>query len=121
MDDRARDAIRRIFLNRHPHVALVSAAVWLNTSMEALKRDIADGAIVAVQTGVGLRIPREEMFAVAMRVWAAGGHRRGPRRGGAAPAPRGDPLGGAPRACRGISATCFACWRGAAGRPSTRY
>jgi hypothetical protein len=69
MDDKARDAIRRIFLNRHPHVALVSAAVWLNTSMEALKRDIADGAIVAVRTGVGLRIPREEMFAVAMRVW----------------------------------------------------
>jgi hypothetical protein len=69
MDDKARDAIRRIFLNRHPHVALVSAAIWLNTSMEALKRDIADSAIVAVRTGVGLRIPREEMLALAMRVW----------------------------------------------------
>jgi len=38
-------------------------------SMKALRGDIADGAIVAVETGVGLRIPREEMLALAMRVW----------------------------------------------------
>jgi len=29
MDDNARDAIRRIFLNRRPHVALLNAATWL--------------------------------------------------------------------------------------------
>ena len=69
MDDHARDAIRRIFLNRRPHVALLNAATWLDMSIEALRNDIADGAIVAVETGVGLRIPREEMLALAMRVW----------------------------------------------------
>ncbi len=69
MDDHARDAIRRIFLSRRPHVALLNAATWLGMSMKALRGDIADGAIVAVETGVGLRIPREEMLALAMRVW----------------------------------------------------
>src|SRR5438874_12207843 len=69
MDDQARDAIRRIFFNRRPHVALLNAATWLGMSMKALRGDIADGAIVAVETGVGLRIPREEMLALAMRVW----------------------------------------------------
>ena len=69
MDDHARDAIRRIFLNRRLHVALLNAATWLGTSIEALRGDIADGAIVAVETGVGLRIPREEMLTLAMRVW----------------------------------------------------
>src|SRR6266542_5420038 len=69
MDDNARDAIRRVFLNRRPHVALLNAAIWLDMSIKALKRDIADGAIVAVETGSGLRIPREEMLALAMRVW----------------------------------------------------
>ena len=69
MDDHARDAIRRIFLNRRPHVALLNAATWLGMSMKALRGDIADGAIVAVETGIGLRIPREEMLALAMRVW----------------------------------------------------
>ena|SRR5437764_640810 len=70
MDDHARDAIRRIFLNRRPHVnALLNAATWLGMSMKALRNDIADGAIVAVETGIGLRIPREEMLALAMRAW----------------------------------------------------
>jgi hypothetical protein len=31
--------------------------------------EIADGTIVAVSTGIGQRIPREEMIAVAMRIW----------------------------------------------------
>jgi hypothetical protein len=69
MDDNDRDAIRRIFLNRRPNIALFTAATWLDISFEALKRDIADGVIVAVETGVGLRIPREEMLTLAMRVW----------------------------------------------------
>ena len=61
--------IRRIFLNRHPHVALFTAADLLGISFAALKKEIADGAILAVSTGVGLRIPHEEMIAAAMRVW----------------------------------------------------
>jgi predicted DNA-binding transcriptional regulator AlpA len=67
--DSVRPRIRRIFLNRHPHVALFSAADLLGISFAALKKEIDDGAILAVSTGVGLRIPREEMIAVAMRVW----------------------------------------------------
>ena len=37
--------------------------------MKALEKEIADGAIVAISTGVGRRIVREEMVAAAMRVW----------------------------------------------------
>lgn len=61
--------IRRIFLNRHPHVALFTAADLLGASFAALKKEIADGAILTVSTGVGVRIPREEMIAAAMRLW----------------------------------------------------
>jgi hypothetical protein len=64
--------IRRIFLNRSPNVALISAAALLRISLGQLKRDIDDGAIVAVSTGVGMRIPKEEMIAAAMRVWEQG-------------------------------------------------
>jgi len=37
--------------------------------MKALEEEIVDGAIVAISTGVGRRIVREEMVAAAMRVW----------------------------------------------------
>jgi hypothetical protein len=67
--DSVRLRIRRIFLNRHPHVALFAAADLLGISFAALKNEIAEGSILAVSTGVGLRIPREEMIAVAMRLW----------------------------------------------------
>lgn len=61
--------IRRIFLNRGPNFALVTAAELLGITMKELKRDIDDGAIVAVSTGVGMRVSKEELIAVAMRVW----------------------------------------------------
>jgi hypothetical protein len=69
MTDSIRLRIRRIFLNRHPHVALFPAVDLLGISFAALKKEVADGSILAISTGVGLRIPREEMIAVAMRLW----------------------------------------------------
>ncbi len=64
--------IRRIFLNRGPNSALITAAELLGITINDLKREIDDGAIVAVSTGVGMRIPKEELIAAAMRVWEQG-------------------------------------------------
>jgi hypothetical protein len=64
--------IRRIFLNRGPNFALITAAELLGITMNELKRDIDDGVIVAVSTGVGMRVPKEELIAAAMRVWEQG-------------------------------------------------
>src|SRR5436305_2002389 len=64
--------IRRIFLNRGPNFALVIAAELLRITTNELKRDIDDGVIVAVSTGVGMRVPKEELIAAAMRVWEQG-------------------------------------------------
>jgi excisionase family DNA binding protein len=69
MPEPTRGRIRRIFLNRGPNFALITAAELLGITMNELKRDIDDGAIVAVSTGVGVRIPKEELIAAAMRVW----------------------------------------------------
>jgi hypothetical protein len=69
IDEADRASIRRIFLYRHPHFALITAADLLGISFAQLKRDIDDGAIVAVSTGVGMRIPKEELIAAAMRLW----------------------------------------------------
>lgn len=69
MPEATRDCIRRIFLHRGPNFALISAAELLGITRNDLKRDIDDGAIVAVSTGVGLRIPKEELIAAAMRRW----------------------------------------------------
>ncbi len=63
------DNIRRIFLNPRPTVALLSAADLLGMTLKELKLDIETGAIVATSTPLGLRIPREEMMAAAMRLW----------------------------------------------------
>jgi hypothetical protein len=62
--------IRRIFLNRGP--SFVTAADLLGITMKEVKRDIDDGAIVAASTGVGMRVPKEELIAAAMRVWEQG-------------------------------------------------
>jgi len=72
MQSSSADRIRRIFLNRSPNFALITAAELLGITMEELKRDIDDGAIVAVSTGVGMRVPKEELIAAAMRVWEQG-------------------------------------------------
>jgi len=69
MQDSTARNVRRIFLSHHPHVGLVTAADLLELSLSVLKTEIADGTIVAVETGVGQRITREEMIAAAMRIW----------------------------------------------------
>lgn len=61
--------IRHIFLNPRRQFALLTAAQLLGISLGELKKDIADGGIVAISTGVGLRVPREEMIAAAMERW----------------------------------------------------
>ncbi len=61
--------IRRIFLTPRPNLPLMTAAERLGMSLQELKRDIADGAIVAVSTRVGTRVTKEEMIATAMRLW----------------------------------------------------
>jgi hypothetical protein len=61
--------IRRIFLTPRPNLPLMTAAVRLGMTLQELKRDIADGAIVAVSTAVGTRATKEEMIATAMRLW----------------------------------------------------
>jgi hypothetical protein len=61
--------IRRIFLTPRPNVALMTAADLLGVTLKELKEDIDDGAIVAVSTGLGLRISKEELIAAAMGKW----------------------------------------------------
>jgi hypothetical protein len=72
MDETTRDRIRHIFLTPRPNFVLMTAASLLGVSFQQLKRDIADGAIVAVSTQLGMRVPKEEMIAAAMRVWEQG-------------------------------------------------
>ena len=69
MTETLRRRIRRIFLNLRPHLSLVTAADLLSITLSALKEDVADGAILAISTGVGQRITCEEMIAAAMRTW----------------------------------------------------
>jgi hypothetical protein len=52
-----------------PSFALLTATGLLRLTPKELKREIEDGAIVAVSTGLGQRITREEMIAAAMRLW----------------------------------------------------
>jgi hypothetical protein len=69
MDETVRDSIRHIFLSPRPHVALLTASSLLGITFPELKREVEDGAIVAVSTAIGRRVPREEMVAAAMRTW----------------------------------------------------
>jgi hypothetical protein len=69
MDESTRNRIRHIFLSPRPSFALMPAADLLGMTLKDFKREIADGAIVAVSTGLGQRITREEMIAAAMRLW----------------------------------------------------
>lgn len=72
MDEPTRNRIRHIFLSPRPSFALMTAADLLGMTLRDLKREIEDGAIVAVSTGLGQRVTREEMIAAAMRVWEQG-------------------------------------------------
>src|SRR5437764_3964450 len=64
--------IRRIFLSPSPHFACMQAADLLGMTFAELKRERADGAIVAVSTRLGQRVTKEEMIAAAMRIWEQG-------------------------------------------------
>jgi hypothetical protein len=52
--------------------ALLTAAELLGMTLPRLRQGIAAGAIVAVSTGVGWRVSREELIAAAMRMWEQG-------------------------------------------------
>lgn len=69
MDEIIRRNIRYIFLSQSPTFALLPAAKLLGMAFDELKREIADGSIVAVSTRLGQRVTREEMIAAAMRLW----------------------------------------------------
>lgn len=69
MNELTRTSIRRIFLSSRPHVALMTVADLLGIPFQTLKREITEGSIVTVSTGVGVRVTKEEMIAAAMRTW----------------------------------------------------
>jgi hypothetical protein len=69
MDESTRNDIRHIFLSPRQSFALMTAALLIGVTLRELKKEIEDGAIVAVSSRVGLRISKEEMIAMAMRVW----------------------------------------------------
>ena len=62
-------SIRHIFVSPRPNVPLMTAADLLGMSLRELKRDIADGVIVAVSTAMGTKVTKEELIATAMRLW----------------------------------------------------
>jgi len=69
MDESTRHSIRHIFLSPRPNFPLMTAAGLLGMSFRELKKEIADGGIVAVSTRLGQRVTHEEMIAAAMRIW----------------------------------------------------
>jgi hypothetical protein len=69
MDQSTRSNIRHIFLSPRPNFALMTAADLLGMTLKELKREIEDGAIVAVSTALGQRMTREELVATAMQKW----------------------------------------------------
>src|SRR5437588_748881 len=69
MDEPTRCCIRHIFLSPRPNFALMTAADLLGMTLKELKREIEDGAIVAVSTAFGQRMTREELVALAMQKW----------------------------------------------------
>jgi len=69
MDETTRSRIRHIFLSPRPNFALMTVADLLGITLKELKREIEDGAIVAVWTALGERMTREELVAVAMQKW----------------------------------------------------
>ena len=69
MYEPTRNCIRHIFLSPRPNFPLMTAAGLLGMSFQGLKKEIADGGIVAVSTRLGQRVTHEEMVAAAMRIW----------------------------------------------------
>ncbi|MCU1244472.1 MAG: hypothetical protein JWN02_382 [Acidobacteria bacterium] len=69
MDETTRSRIRDLFLSDPPSFDLAPAAELLGVTLPDLRREIDDGAIVAVSTALGERVPRAELIAAAMRAW----------------------------------------------------
>jgi hypothetical protein len=69
LDESTRSSIRHIFLSPRPSFALMTAAGLLGMEFRELKREIANGSIVAVSTRLGQRVAREEMMALALQAW----------------------------------------------------
>jgi len=69
MDETTRSCIRHIFLSPRPNFALMTAADLLGMTLKELKREIEEGAIVAVSTAFGQRMTREELVALSMQKW----------------------------------------------------
>jgi hypothetical protein len=72
LDQTTLSRIRHIFFHPRPSFALMTAADLLGMTLKELRREIEDGSIVAVSTGLGQRVTREEMIAAAMRLGAQG-------------------------------------------------
>jgi|GEM_PF-1143743 len=133
MDDHTLNSIRRIFLNPRPNIAYITAAGLLGMSFSQLKNEIAEGTIVAVSTGIGMRVAKEEMIATAMRTWPQAVIEEA-RNGASWNAPVRTPSGTTRRGCsprpsgwwscgpgfRGIRRRCCNGWRGGMRPPSTR-
>ncbi len=69
MNDTTQSRIRHIFLSPRPHFPLNTVADLLEMPPAELKKEIEDGGIVAVSTGMGVRVTREEMVAAALSRW----------------------------------------------------
>jgi hypothetical protein len=72
MDEITHSRIRHIFRSPRLSFALMTAAELLGMTLKELKREVEDGAIVAVSTGLGRGVTREEMIAAATRTWEQG-------------------------------------------------
>lgn len=65
-----RDSIRKIFLFAHPHASELDAAILLGCPVQQLRREVAEGRIVAISTPDGVRIQKSEMMAAALTRWS---------------------------------------------------
>jgi hypothetical protein len=120
MDETTRSRIRHIFLSPRPNFALMTAADLLGSTLKELKREIEDGAIVAVWTALGKRMTREELVAVAMQKWEQSVIKMRSGRMRRRCCRRRSGWWSCEREFRGISGTCCGLWRGGMGRRSTR-
>ena len=120
MDESTRSRIRHIFLSPRPNFALMTAADLLGLTLKELKREIEDGAIVAVWTALGERMTREELVAVAMQTWEQSVIEDALGKDARRFCRRRSGWWSCERAFRGISGTCSGLLRGARGRRSMR-
>jgi len=65
-----RHSFRKIFLFAHPLASETDAATLLGCPVQQLRREVAEGLIVATSTADGVRIPRSEMMAAALTRWS---------------------------------------------------